>query len=256
MTTTKHTGSCQACGRVHALTAAKTMVHHGYERSGDGYLHGDCAGVGHPPYELSCELTKSWLVSVTERRAGFVAQHEELAADLVDVLQGHTQVKKYPREFRDNNVVQAAEAARAEGFHPVYHTRRGFTTTVNYYVKRFTFDVTRDHVPSKERGEVEGYDGRGAHDFAWYRQARLAKLTAWINEAAGDIEYLTKRVKNWVYAPEKLGTYQGSKTKTKLHWPGRPGRAVCQGVMSQTYCAMAATKAEVTCTRCRKIVSS
>jgi hypothetical protein len=38
-------------------TGAK-MVHHGYERPGDGMIHGDCYGVGYAPYEVSCEGTK------------------------------------------------------------------------------------------------------------------------------------------------------------------------------------------------------
>ena len=40
-------------------TGAK-MVHHGYERPGDGMIHGDCYGVGYAPYEVSCEGTKMY----------------------------------------------------------------------------------------------------------------------------------------------------------------------------------------------------
>jgi len=38
-----------------------TMVLHGYERPGHGYIVGDCHGHGFPPFEVSCEGTKSWL---------------------------------------------------------------------------------------------------------------------------------------------------------------------------------------------------
>lgn len=59
-------GVCQVCLR--PLVAKPTresggkmvMVKHGYERPGYGYLVGECSGVGHPPFELSCELTKEW----------------------------------------------------------------------------------------------------------------------------------------------------------------------------------------------------
>lgn len=39
----------------------RSMVHHGYERPGYGYIVGDCHGVGFEPFEISCEGTRSWL---------------------------------------------------------------------------------------------------------------------------------------------------------------------------------------------------
>lgn len=63
-------GTCPCCFGDYVVTTAHLaryrhvttkMVHHGYERPGDGYIHGDCHGVGFEPFEISCEGTKSWL---------------------------------------------------------------------------------------------------------------------------------------------------------------------------------------------------
>lgn len=70
-------GHCQACmGQFHVR--ANKMVLHGYLRPGTGELLGDCRGVGHAPYELSCELQKALLK--TE-----VAQHEALERRIAEV---------------------------------------------------------------------------------------------------------------------------------------------------------------------------
>jgi hypothetical protein len=47
-------GECQICEQIQKLRK-KELVLHGYKRPGHGYIVGDCPGVGHPPYELSCE---------------------------------------------------------------------------------------------------------------------------------------------------------------------------------------------------------
>lgn len=59
-------GHCQACLRDIAAKPQSrskgtiSIVKHGYERPGYGYLVGECPGTGHPPFELSCEFTKEW----------------------------------------------------------------------------------------------------------------------------------------------------------------------------------------------------
>jgi len=50
-----HCGKCPVCGGDYKRTHGNKMVHHGYERPGDGYIHGDCYGVGYLPYEVSDE---------------------------------------------------------------------------------------------------------------------------------------------------------------------------------------------------------
>lgn len=73
-TKTRTVGTCQICEREHKLLSGK-VVHHGYQRPGDGEIHGDCFGVGFEPYEVSCECVKSyrmWVIGQLE------ATHENL----------------------------------------------------------------------------------------------------------------------------------------------------------------------------------
>jgi hypothetical protein len=55
-TATRHVGNCQICEGDQKLHAGLRMVHHGYRRPGDGFIHGDCPGVDEEPYEVSCAL--------------------------------------------------------------------------------------------------------------------------------------------------------------------------------------------------------
>lgn len=54
-------GICPACFRVQKLDDNGGLVLHGYQRPGDGYIHGSCYGVGHKPLEVSVEGTKAYL---------------------------------------------------------------------------------------------------------------------------------------------------------------------------------------------------
>ena len=72
-------GICPCCfgDYIADKTTGAKMVHHGYERPGDGMIHGDCYGVGYAPYEVSCEGTKMYRGIVqselTARQAQLVA---------------------------------------------------------------------------------------------------------------------------------------------------------------------------------------
>jgi predicted nucleic acid-binding Zn-ribbon protein len=57
------------------------MVHHGYQRPGHGSIVGDCPGVGEVPYEVSCDLVKSY-------RTGAQTQLQHLKAKLADLKAG------------------------------------------------------------------------------------------------------------------------------------------------------------------------
>jgi len=62
-------GNCQICEGDFKLHNG-TMVHHGYERPGDGFIHGDCTCVSHPPYEVSCDMLKQYLVGLLDGLKG------------------------------------------------------------------------------------------------------------------------------------------------------------------------------------------
>ena len=59
-----HTGTCGVCGQNVKMAAggARTeLVHHGFQRPGDGAILGDCFGVGYAPYELSPAACEAFL---------------------------------------------------------------------------------------------------------------------------------------------------------------------------------------------------
>lgn len=58
-TSTRYIGNCQICEGDQKLHNGR-MVHHGYQRPGHGTIVGDCPGVGGVPYEVSCDLVKSY----------------------------------------------------------------------------------------------------------------------------------------------------------------------------------------------------
>ena len=79
-TATRYLGNCQICEGDQKLHNGR-MVHHGYRRPGDGFIVGDCLGVGEVPYEVSCDLVKSY-------RAGVQTQLQHLKARVADLKTG------------------------------------------------------------------------------------------------------------------------------------------------------------------------
>ena len=110
---TRHFGICQAClGEFHVHSSK--MVLHGYKRPGHGSIEGDCEGVGHPPYELSCELQKTLVVRYKKRIADLKKEVDKLsspsfkAALMVDDrydprLRIYSQIEVMPGDYRWDN---------------------------------------------------------------------------------------------------------------------------------------------------------
>lgn len=176
-----------------ALAGKQQLGNHGYQRPGTGYIVGNCAGVGHQPYELSCELTKRWHAQVTQRLAAMKLELAALEADKVDSIQVFKTLTKRPYEVK-----QTAQEMQAAGW--VYGKVQGYWV----WTKHIDFVVGRDHVPSEERGEYASKFGGKGHDFTFYREREMNQLSVWIAQATGDLKKLERRIKEWVYAPEKL----------------------------------------------------
>lgn len=57
-----HTGTCGVCEQNVKMTkGTEKLVHHGYQRPGDGYIRGDCFGVAYPPHELAPDAARAFL---------------------------------------------------------------------------------------------------------------------------------------------------------------------------------------------------
>jgi hypothetical protein len=74
---TRFVGNCQLCEGDFRLRDGR-LVHHGYKRPGDGSIHGDCPGVGLPPYEATCEGIRAYVVSLRDQ----VAHEDEFRRQL------------------------------------------------------------------------------------------------------------------------------------------------------------------------------
>ena len=62
----KPVAECQVCEGQQARNADGTMVHHGYQRPGHGFIVGDCCGVNHQPFPATDALEK-WLKVINHR---------------------------------------------------------------------------------------------------------------------------------------------------------------------------------------------
>lgn len=95
-TVTREIGNCQFCERDQKLHK-RTMVHHGYERPGDGWIHGDCPGVKCAPYELSCDDLKAYLPRLRDALVGHRAWLARLVSGAVHEM---TEIHWHTKEIR------------------------------------------------------------------------------------------------------------------------------------------------------------
>jgi hypothetical protein len=80
----RYRGVCQFCGRSQVVKN-NVIVLHGYKRPGDGYIFGECPGIGFEPLNVSDEKTQQWLqeAKIVESTARIVrgkAEEAEKAA--------------------------------------------------------------------------------------------------------------------------------------------------------------------------------
>lgn len=76
-----NTGSCPCCFGLHKLLSNGTMVHHGFERPGDGNIYGDCFGVSYKPFEVSPEGTIAYAKDLRQTQAYTEADMAFLESD-------------------------------------------------------------------------------------------------------------------------------------------------------------------------------
>lgn len=85
-----NTGTCPVCEG--NFKGAKNLVHHGYQRPGDGFIHGDCFGVGYEAWELSPKGAIDYLAqAVRPHLEGAKAHLAKLQAG--EITKFHKQVR-------------------------------------------------------------------------------------------------------------------------------------------------------------------
>lgn len=77
------TAECQICANLQCMDKRGGMVHHGYQRPGDGCILGDCFGVGYRPYPETDGLLEYAKRLVAEHRLAAMALDD---APLLTVL--------------------------------------------------------------------------------------------------------------------------------------------------------------------------
>jgi hypothetical protein len=67
---TRYVGTCPVCEKEFKLfgDGVKTLVHHGYQRPGDGFIVGDCFAVKYEPYEVSTKGCEDYRVAIINER--------------------------------------------------------------------------------------------------------------------------------------------------------------------------------------------
>ncbi len=158
-------GTCQACFHSQVLTGSKqTLVLHGYQRPGDGFLRGDCEGHGHLPYELSSNLTSDLLARADKRLVSEKTRLESLVANKVDSL-----------------VIEVPN--------PEY----------SYYVSaRMSVPKTKFITIGRD------YTGTDNRNFEHHRKVAIVRAEADIKSTEYTIKFYGQKVADWKYAPEAL----------------------------------------------------
>jgi hypothetical protein len=106
-------GTCPVCDRIQKLNLKvglghrhrskqkehPLMVLHGYKRPGDGWIYGDCFGVGYPPYELSTEGCEAW---ATKLKTEYIPRKKESIAHIKTLksVKGYVAIKQHKFTYR------------------------------------------------------------------------------------------------------------------------------------------------------------
>lgn len=97
-TVTRLLGTCAICTRSIKVRDG-VMVHHGFQRPGDGYIVGDCFAVHREPYEVSCEVTKEYRALLQKQLVDQEAWLVTLEAGLVPHFIEVSHYTKMMRQF-------------------------------------------------------------------------------------------------------------------------------------------------------------
>ena len=104
-------GTCQRCGASVAVQGG-TIVHHGYERPGYGYIVGGCGGVNNLPAETSIDLATLFRDRALEDAARYDARAAEI--DAADAKGERPEVTKARAAFDAARAVAMDVAGRVD----------------------------------------------------------------------------------------------------------------------------------------------
>ncbi len=162
-----NTGTCGICNANVKRSTSEVrggLVLHGYQRPGDGYVHGRCFGVDYPPHELTPEACRDFIPLLERELAGHNEYLRSLLAGEVKKL-----AKQPPSRFNEwkGKYVCEGEPEWSRYLESEVGTVRGRIAQTEGYIKHFQEKVANwklDTLPEekiKERiAELERRGGR------------------------------------------------------------------------------------------------
>lgn len=218
-TTTRFLGNCPVCEGDFKLHKGK-LVHHGYQRPGDGMIHGDCFCVGMDPYEVSpkgCELFRTFL-------QGMLANLQEA---LVRFTSGEvTELSKlvFRGAWRDHELVKVSKAENPAEFARLLqdkiHETESRIRGTEREIARMNARIeawkpmpirTVEEEQAKKTAETEARKAAKAAERADKRQARIASFqkridSAMKNKNASALASIWEKVNGDLYYELKLSS--------------------------------------------------
>lgn len=119
---TRYVGRCPICEGDFKLTTdaihgnfgdGQKMVHHGYQRPGDGSgIIGDCYAVGRPAYEESCDVTREYRDVISRQRANLIDLVRRLeSGEVTEIMERSWRRGEAPTIHRIGDAVWPRELA-------------------------------------------------------------------------------------------------------------------------------------------------
>lgn len=217
-------GTCQVC--LKSFVSKPNLVLHGYARPGWGSIIGECWGVHNLPYELSCELTKKWRHQLISVRIPFVEKR------LSDLRSGRVTSLQYV--YTDyNGKLSYGGGPGGRG----YPTRTVMIDQGAPLPESIRNDTRADLFDSLLRENI------------YQEEKNLGGLR-------GEVAWLTQRISQWVYAPEKLRAKNAPHVRSDLSQEGAKAAEAksARDVAKKEKAEKVARSAVVQLDKCRKTV--
>jgi len=193
---TRFVGNCQLCEGDFRLRDGR-LVHHGYKRPGDGSIHGDCPGVGLPPYEATCDGIRAYVVSLRDqvaREDEFRRQLEAGEIKTLTVQKGYGYNRKFVEiAASDSHEWRNEVSSRVSGTKHRIKRLQEAIVRAEQRIVRWSPQPIRTFAEEAAKADKSRVDR--AADVAAKREARIAKRKA-IDEKAGALEARRKVVRD------------------------------------------------------------
>ena len=106
---TRFLGFCAICEGTYKIHKGN-LVHHGYKRPGDGYIHGDCFAVGKEPHETSPKVATEYRALLQDEETSMAASLEKLPGTEILHIYSKTEFHVLPMGGRIPKMIPITKA--------------------------------------------------------------------------------------------------------------------------------------------------